>query len=216
MSHHPTQAKCSIFLCSAFSTTRISNTNESWVAPIDHSRCWKDLKSIDSHPKWKDKSKPSPQTEGGPEWRDTPETELTSRPEWRDVPEVKPTGSPEWRDVPKPNWTVILSEGVDHNQTKPNQTCPEWRDKPQPPMMIPTRPRRVSTRSPALAVLPLAWPFVATPFSSSKLLPSLSSMQISFLSTYGTCGDDTAKGGVLEYSTGTHLVSRISQTFICN
>ena len=83
-------------------------------------------------------------------------------------------------------------------------------------MMISRRTRRVLTRSPALAVLPLAWPFIAASFSSSKLLPSLSSMEIPFLSTYGTCGDNAAQGGMLEYSTSARLASHISQTLICN
>ena len=41
-------------------------------------------------------------------------------------------------------------------------------------------------------------------------------MEMPFLSTYGTCGDDAAQGGMLEYLTGAHLASRISQTIICN
>ena len=39
-----------------------------------------------------------------------------------EVYQTEPTGSPEWRDVPKPNQTVILSEGVDHNWTELNRT----------------------------------------------------------------------------------------------
>ena len=53
-------------------------------------------------------------------------------------------------------------------------------------------------------------PFIATSFSSSNWLPSLSSRKLLFLATYGTCGDDTAQGGMLEYLTGAHLVSHIS------
>ena len=74
MSHYPRLSQTFDFPLFLLRHHRNSNTNKSQVAPVNHSRCWKDLESIGGCPEWKDKQKPSPQTECGPEWRDAPET----------------------------------------------------------------------------------------------------------------------------------------------